>query len=40
METESSYKKYYKIIALFMSYLCFRAIDPKEYEFSHHLDKG
>ena len=27
-------------IALFMSYLCFRAIDPKEYEFSHHLDKG
>lgn len=26
--------------ALFMSYLCFRAIDPEEYEFSHHLDKG
>ncbi len=25
---------------LFMSYLCFRAIDPKEYEFAHHLDKG
>ncbi len=26
-------------ITLFISYLSFRAIDPKDYEFSHHLEK-